>query len=41
MGQFDKHIKILGGNSKPDTFVGTWEGGEEGNAGQNPSGTPV
>ena len=41
MGQFDKHIKILGGNSRPDTFVGTWEGGEEGNAGQNPSGTPV
>ena len=38
MGQFDKHIKILGGNSRPDTFVGTWEGD---NAGNNPSGTPV
>ena len=38
MGQFDKHIKILGGNSRPDTFVGTWEGD---NLGQNPSGTPV
>jgi len=43
MGQLDKYIKILGGNSRPDTFVGTWQDKPSGerNAGHNPNGTPV